>query len=65
METKGAELEVKTRPTSSVEISGQIGLLRTGFKTINFNQRIECGPVGTGNAVLELKYSPQIGRAHV
>ena len=58
VETKGAELEVKTRPTSSVEISGQIGLLRTGFKTINFNQRIECGPVGTGNAVLELKYSP-------
>lgn len=58
VETKGAELEVKTRPTSALEISGQLGILRTGFKTINFNQRVECGPVGTGAVDLELKYSP-------
>lgn len=58
VETKGAEVEVKARPTSALEISAQVGILRTGFKTINFNQRVECGPVGTGGADLELKYSP-------
>ena len=58
VETKGAELEVKARPIAALEVSGQLGILRTGFNTINFNQKVECGPVGTGNATLELKYSP-------
>ena len=58
VETTGAKLEVKPRPMSALEISGQIGILRTGFNTINFNQKVECGPVGTGAATLELKYSP-------
>jgi iron complex outermembrane recepter protein len=58
VETKGVELESRWVPVSGLELSGQLGVLDTRFKTVNFNQQVDCASLGTGDAELELKYSP-------
>ena len=56
--TKGVEVEVKAAPAKGLDITGSLAFLRTGYKTVTFNQTTLCGALGTGGRELELKFSP-------
>lgn len=58
--TRGAELEVEAAPTDRLSLMAAIGLLDTEFTTVNFDQQADCGPVGTGDKDLEMKFSPSV-----
>jgi iron complex outermembrane receptor protein len=60
VETKGVEFEVTAEPVPDLVLTGNLGLLDTRFTTINFDQEADCGPVGTGNADLQLKFAPKV-----
>lgn len=60
VETKGAELEVTAEPVRNLTLTGNIGLLDTKFTSINFDQAADCGPVGTADKALQLKFSPKV-----
>ncbi len=59
-ETRGAELEVTARPVEPLTITAALGLLDTKYTKVNFDQVADCGPVGTGTADLQLKFSPKV-----
>jgi iron complex outermembrane receptor protein len=58
--TRGAELEVEAAPVEQLSLTASVGWLDTEFTTINFDQQVDCGPVGTGNKDLEMKFSPSL-----
>ncbi|MCW5573312.1 MAG: TonB-dependent receptor [Steroidobacteraceae bacterium] len=59
-ETRGLELEVTAKPVEPLTITASLGLLDTKYTTINFDQMADCGPVGTGDTDLQLKFSPKV-----
>jgi iron complex outermembrane receptor protein len=59
--TKGLEFEAKVVPTRGLELTGQLGLLDTKYRRINFNQSLICLANGTATLPidqLELKGAP-------
>ena len=59
METKGIEIELGAEPIRNLVLTANLGMLDTKFTKINFDQAADCGPVGTGNQPLQLKFSPK------
>jgi len=59
-ETRGAEIEITAKPVEPLTLTAAIGLLDTKYTKINFDQMADCGSVGTGDADLELKFSPDV-----
>lgn len=60
VETRGAELEVTAVPAKGLEIAASVGTLSTKYTSVNFNQAVDCGPVGTATTPLQMKFSPHL-----
>jgi iron complex outermembrane receptor protein len=58
VETKGAEFEARGVPVRGLELAGQLSFLRTEYTSVDFDQFLVCGPLGTATKELELKASP-------
>jgi iron complex outermembrane receptor protein len=58
VDTKGVEIEAKAVPAKGLDLTGMLAFLRTGYKSVTFNQQVLCGALGTGTRELELKFSP-------